>query len=126
MNTYKAKSSVSINILLPSGGCKHITFQPQTMGGSVYYTDSEDEISGIESHPKYNRLFAKVVTQSNQPRKSRIKNAEAKVIKEVPVDCVEDAKAILCERYGLSRTKLKKVEQIKSAAAEHGIEFIGI
>lgn len=125
MNTYRAKSSISINILLPSGSSKHIAFQPQTMGGSVYYTESADEISGLESHPKYNRLFVKVA-DAPKPAKKEVKKPEVKAKKEIAVGCEEDAKTILCDRYGCSRTKLKKVEQIKSAAAEHGIEFTGI
>ncbi len=125
MNTYIAKSNLSINVMLPSGCYKHIAFKPKTGGGSVYYTESDDEIKGLESHPAFNRLYSKETADADKTRKT-VKGVVTTAMREIHVNCVEDAKSCLCIKYGYSRTKLKSVAQIKAAAAEQGIVFVGI
>lgn len=128
MATYKSKTTLSINIVLPSGKSKHISFTPITEGGSVYYTNSEDDIAGLEKHPKYGKLFSK---QEETP----VDKKSAKKPKKTPasdtptvvtVACEEDAKTFLCEQFGFSRTKLKLRENIISAAKSKNIVFEGL
>lgn len=57
MKKYIAKTNVSINIVLPSGKNRHITFGAVTGGGSVFYTDDQDTINAMERHYKYGTLF---------------------------------------------------------------------
>lgn len=125
MKVYKAKSAVSINIVLASGKSKHIGFQPLTTGGSVYYSENEAEIEAIERHPKFGKLFKEETPRVRKPKTNKTPITKAAPT-EVAVACEDDAKNILCDRYGYSRTKLKRVEQIKKAAAEVNIVFTGI
>ena len=56
MKVYKSKSQVSINIKIGDGHA-HINFSSITAGGSVFYTDDAEVQKGIESHPKFGKLF---------------------------------------------------------------------
>lgn len=57
MKRYIAKTNVSINIVLSNGKNRHVTFDPLTGGGSVFYTDDPDIIEAMERHYKYGTLF---------------------------------------------------------------------
>lgn len=46
--------------------------------------------------------------------------------KQVKVTDADDAKNYLSEQFGISRTKMRSVKQIKELAAQNGIEFEGI
>lgn len=128
MATYKSKTTLSINIVLSSGKSKHISFTPITDGGSVYYTDSEEDIAALEKHPKYGKLFSK--QDERQADKKTTKKPKKTPASEAPtiitVACEEDAKAVLCDQFGFSRTKLKLREHIISAAKSKNIVFEGI
>lgn len=126
MATYTSKTSISLNITLPSGKSKHISFTPITAGGSIFYTTSKDDIAGLEGHPKYGRLFVKKVEApaKKEATKKDKKNTPAPTV--VTVACDEDAKIYLCEKFGFSRTKLKRREDIIAAAKNKNITFEGI
>ena len=51
---------------------------------------------------------------------------EATGLTKVPVTCLDDAKEYLSEKFGISRTKIRSKKAIEEAAAENGIEFVGI
>ena len=51
--------------------------------------------------------------------------AEGNVTK-ITITCLDDAKDYLSEKFGISRTKLRSKKAIEEAAAENGIEFVGI
>ena len=51
---------------------------------------------------------------------------EATGLTKVPVTCLDDAKDYLSEKFGISRTKIRSKKAIEEAAAENGIEFVGI
>ena len=51
---------------------------------------------------------------------------EATGLTKVPVTCLDDAKDYLSEKFGISRTKIRSKKAIDEAAAENGIEFVGI
>jgi len=125
MKKYKAKSHVALSVHLPSGKSVRVSFTPLTGGGSVYYTDDKDLQSALRSHPKYEHLFkecempAPMVQSQPAPK-------QADSTTKISVSCIEDAKEILVDKFGYSRTKLRSIKAIKDAAEKHGIIFEGI
>lgn len=128
MKIYKAKSHISLNVRLAGGGVRHVSFNSLTIGGSEFYTEDERLQRGLESHPKYGKLFklekevepvqkTAPVSQQGEPES---KAPKAKIVK---VPSLEDAKAYLVENFGISRTKLRSRKQIEDAGAANGIEF---
>lgn len=126
---YKAKSHVSINVIMPNGKSRHVTFNSLTGGGSMYSTSDEDMQSALETHHNYGVLYKldKVVDETKVEVKPK---AQPKVqepeVKTVKVASLEDAKEYLVDKYGISRTKLRSKKQIMEAAEAHNIEFEGI
>ena len=45
---------------------------------------------------------------------------------KITITCLDDAKDYLSEKFGISRTKLRSKKAIEEAAADNGIEFVGI
>ena len=138
LKKYKAKSCVSVNVTLSTGGNTHISFSAITGGGSVYYTKNPIIQQGLESHPKYGKLFT---LESSTPSRSNKEAPAAKPngapagsnanagtkapqVKEVKAACNDDAKDYLVERFGISRTKLRNREQIEAAGTANGVKFI--
>lgn len=125
---YKAKSHVSLNVTLPNGKNTHVSFEALTGGSSVYVTSNPMIQQGLESHPKYGRLF-KLTNVRNEEVKAEkpaepVELPKAKTnTKTIDVPSLEDAKAYLVETFGISRTKLRSRKQIEDAAAANGIEF---
>lgn len=128
MKIYKAKSHISLNVRLAGGGVRHVSFNSLTIGGSEFYTEDERLQRGLESHPKYGKLFKlekeiepvqKAVSVSQQAEPE----SKAPKAKSVKVPSLEDAKAYLVENFGISRTKLRSRKQIEDAGAANGIEF---
>lgn len=131
MKKYIAKSDVGLNIVLPGGANKRVSFTSQTGGGGVYYTDDADEQKGLESHYRYGKLFVCDSTftdfaPADPITKPAPKEGVEPKIKEVEVSDPDAAKSYLAENFEENRTKLKTVEAIKKAAARHGIVFKGI
>ena len=143
LKKYNSKSCVSLSVVLPTGGTTHISFNPVTGGGSVYYTSNEKIQAGLESHPKFGKLFKlegdvkpsmKVIKPSGKPESTtadaKTENpAEEKAgagtsLKEVKMSCNDDAKDYLVEKFGISRTKLRSRAQIESAGISNGIKFV--
>ena len=89
MKKYIAKTNVSINVLLPTGQNRHISFSALTGGGSVFYTDDKEIQEAMERHYKYGTLFRLERTfapekEKNKPApKAKIK-AEEKVKESTP------------------------------------------
>lgn len=123
---------MSVNIVLPSGKSLHVAFLPVTGGSSVFYTDNEDVQNGLERHCRFGRLFhlAGIVEEKAQAEKadsgSGVKGRTEKKPTEVAVSCADDAKDLLSDKYGVSRTKMKSVKAIQDAAAAYGIVFTGL
>lgn len=148
MKKYIAKTNVSINVVLPSGANRHISFCALTGGGSVYYTDDPETIQAMERHYKYGTLFRATPQHEGGKRVKRTVPQPAADIAELPatepsadneeqgeqeagfkkivVTDPDDAKGYLAEHFGVSRTKIKGVKTIKEIAAANGIVFEGI
>lgn len=80
--TYRAKSEVSINVVLKNGKSKHISFLPVTGGGSVYRTDNEDIQAALESHYRFGNLFRIVDESEQKSPKIPLKDKKKKQPKE--------------------------------------------
>lgn len=53
MKKYVSKSNIAINVVLEGGTNVHVAFVPQTLTGSVFYTDDEKLQAAIERHYKF-------------------------------------------------------------------------
>ena len=146
LKKYKSKSCVSLSVVLPTGGTTHISFNPITGGGSVYYTNNEKIQAGLEKHPKYGKLFKleNEVTPSVEAVKPSGKaegttaekpdgdaagttaadKTAGTALKEIKMSCNDDAKDYLVEKFGISRTKLRSRAQIEAAGISNGIKFV--
>lgn len=127
-----------------SRGIKRINFEANTKSGSTYITDDEDIQNAIENHPYFKQHIIKlvsireIITEDNEENtvsnasipieKVIITTGEKKVDKkrEVRVSGQEDAIEFLSSEFGISRTQLRKTENIKKYAEANGIVFIGI
>ena len=141
LKRYKSKSCISLSVKLSTGGTTHVSFTPQTGGGSVYYTDNEKVQEGLEKHPKYGKLFYedKIEEQKpNQPINTVIggggnnesnggtttEGEDGSTLRTVKVLCNDDAKEHLATKFGISRSKLRSRVQIEAAAKANGIQFV--
>lgn len=111
-------------------GNVHVTFTPQTGGGSVFYTDDPMLASALESHYKYGRLFKKVEEPKviKAPKKKEVVSPVEDVLQENKVvtkkfGSYEDAKDWLVDTFGISRTKLRSKADITKVAKANGIEL---
>lgn len=144
LKIYKSKSQVSVTVRLKSGSNTHITFQPQTGGGSIYYTKDDIVQDGLESHPKFGRLFKLVGAQEEK----KVDGGYAVIAGKVEANdegngpeeaegakqsasgatftasCNDDAKEYLAEKYGVKRSLMRTKDQILAAAQQHGVEII--
>ncbi len=131
MKSYKATTSLSINIVLPSGANKHIVFSPVTDGSSIFYTPDPDIQWGLEHHHKFGKLFtltapdpihakpsSVITSQSSSP--ASILPSKLTIVKVTDLD---DAKDYLADKFGMSRTKLRSRDSIESAAKQVGVKF---
>lgn len=131
---YISNSSVSISVTLEEGHSTHIAFSPLTGKGSVFYTDNTKIQKALESHSYYGKLFKSAPMEEEKPQKAKAKGNKSEYPKElngdnkkeITVKNLDEAKEYLCEQFSYSRTKLKNKEIVETAAAEHGIVFIGI
>lgn len=133
MKKYIAKSHVAVCVTYADGSHKHISFSPKTNGGSVYYSDDETEQSALESHPRFGKLFridttpAPVVEQPVETKEeTAVRDEEGHSLTVITVSDLAAAKDYLCDKFGLSRTKLRSSAAILAAAKENGIQFAGI
>lgn len=141
LKRYKSKSCISLSVKLPTGGTTHVSFTPQTGGGSVLYTENEKLQEGLEKHPKYGRLFDedKIEEQErNQPINTvsggggnnesnggtTTEGEDGSTLRVVKVLCNDDAKEHLATKFGISRSKLRSRVQIEASAKANGIRFV--
>lgn len=129
MKKYISNSQLSINVTMASNNSLHVRFTPLTGGGSVFYSDDKDIQEALERHPKFNKLFRIDPYYIEKPVKTAKKstsNTASKSFRKVKVSCVDDAKDYMADKYGTSRTQMKSIAEIKTVAAEKGVEFEGI
>ena len=118
MKVYKSSSIIAINVRLDSGKYKHISFDSTTTGSELFVEDEALQ-KAIERHPNYNKMFTAETMVKQEPVKIE-EEVESSV---VHVNDETEAKEYLADKFGISRTKLKTMSQIKKAAKKNGIEF---
>lgn len=127
MEKFIAKTNVSLNVAMKSGGSVYVSFTPLTGGGSVFYTDDAELASAMKRHYRYGKLFKSAggqcaVVKHEQPCEQH--SGDSAVVIEVSEP--DEAKEYLCEHFGLIPAKLKSLSAIKAAAKAHGVEFKGL
>lgn len=127
---YTAKTHVAISVPMPNGTNVHISFTPQTGGGSVFYTNNNQLAEAIEKHNKYGKLFkkdaekpVKVVRTKENASKEAVAEPKEPKKKKLSFACYEDAKDYLVDTVGISRTKLRTKTAIQSAAKANDIDL---
>lgn len=130
---YKAKTNVSINVVLSNKKNLHISFNPLSNGSSTFSTDNEDVMNAIERHYNFGKLFRlDSVVDDTKPSEDVVEKAEIKDaaegtgLKRVKVSDIASAKDYLADTCGISRTALRSVKAIMEQAAANGIEFYGM
>lgn len=123
LKTYEAKTQVNLSVRLPNGASAHVSFRPKTAGGSVYYTDNETMQAALERHPRFGKLFrlTYVETEKPEPAPEAEAPAEEEKAEVKSFRNNDDAKDYLAERFGISRSKLRRRADIEQAAAANGI-----
>ena len=120
---YTAKTHVSLNVPI-NGNNVHISFTPQTGGGSVFYTDDKALAEALEKHIRFGKLFRKAAEPVKAVVKKKVEAVPAEPVKkekEKTFACYEDAKDYLVDTFGISRTKLRSKTAIEAAAKANNI-----
>ena len=127
---YIAQSHISLSVKISETANARVVFSPVTGGTkSVFYTDNEELQKALEAHPRFNKLFRVDTFFNPNPVVEKAPKAEVvkeKTVKKVKVACLDDAKEYICDKYGVSRTKLNSEKAIKEFAQSKGFEFVGI
>ncbi len=128
IKTYKAKTSISINVVLPSKKNMHVSFINHSDGSSSFVTDNSDLQRAIEQHYKFGKLFRLVSSISPETisAKKAEDTSEKEVVTVVKMTDLSSAKEYLAEKFGISRSRLRREEDIKAQAQARGIVFEGI
>ncbi len=143
MKKYIAKTHLSINVVDDKGRNIHVVFTPQTGGQSVFYTADETLQAALERHYRFGHLFrldtstpSTAATKTAVPTQATTETPTADdatetasntpTIANVTVTDAGSAKDYLANTFGISRTKLKTITQIKEVAAANGVNFVGI
>lgn len=123
LKKYESKTQVNLSVRLPNGANAHVSFRPKTAGGSIYYTDDEAMQAALERHPRFGRLFRLAFVEEEKPESAPEAEAPAEEEKtEVKTfRNNDDAKDYLAERFGISRSKLRRRADIEQIAAANGI-----
>lgn len=127
MSTYIAESGISLNIKLESGHYKHVCFELQTNGQSVFVTEDKSLIEAMDKSHRNGVLYKKEKENMAEKKddggeKSEIGEVE---IKEVEVECLDDAKEYLVNEFGIPKTAVKKKADVLNAAKMNGVKFVG-
>lgn len=139
IKTYKAKTSIGINVVLASKKNLHISFITQSDGSSMFITDNEEVQKALERHYRFGTLFRLATTRSvSQPVQKEVESAREAAGEteedtgkknekcKIPMSDYGAAKEYLADTFGVSRTSMRSQKQILDQAALHGIEFEGL
>lgn len=110
---------------MPSGENRHISFTPRTGGGSVFYTEDAELQKAMEGHYKFRKLYTVEVMEGQKKEEAEDTGRESRSVTVMQMSDADAAKDYLSDKYGISRTRLKSVAQIKAAGLAKGIEFTG-
>lgn len=130
--TYQGYSDLAFNVKV-EGGMRRIVFDAQSRGTSIYSTRDVKEQKAIESHYWYGDKFQllEAVDEKKQEAEKK-KEAAAKVKKAeeekkvINVDDIGDAKDYLADTFGISRSKMKTVDEVLAVAKENNVVIEGL
>ncbi|WP_289734336.1 hypothetical protein [Paramuribaculum intestinale] len=115
---FEASTLISVVVTMAGGVSKRIAFSARSTGGSVYYTNNDAIAAALRRHYKFGKLFKEVKEEKViKPKEKKAKEPERTVLK---FGDLEEAKDEVARRTGISRTKLKTKEALKSAAEAAG------
>ena len=137
MKTYHAKSELCINVRM-DGGYRHVAFIPHTMGGSSLTTDDLKLQQGIEQHRFFGTLISVTTSTASQSPSSDSGDGKASHLSQPSALSVSDGSAVanpqtltfssiseakdyVADQWGISRSQLRRIEQIKRTALAHGV-----
>lgn len=125
--TYRSKSVIAINVVMPSGKSRHVSFTAQSNGTSLLATDDTALQRALEAHCGYGRLFHLVEEESKSAvHMSEVADESPASPEIIKVSDLAAAKDYLADHLGVSRTTLRNRKAIEEAARSHGIVFEGI
>jgi len=118
---YKAKSQISLNVVLANSHCTRVSFQPLTSGGSVFKTDNANIQHALERHPKFGKLFrlagvenvVVVQQQTGEQQTGRLQSVKEAVVTE---DQAEQTSMEQTEQTSMEQTEQVVMEQAASDA----------
>ena len=130
---YQAGTDLAFSVMVGNERMR-INFEGKTMGCSVYMTRDPKVQKAVESHYWFKDKFFLVETVDEKKEAAEVKKkAAAKTKKNVAdekkihsVTDVEDAKDYLAETFGVSRSKMKTMEDILAIAKEKGVKLEGL
>lgn len=137
IKTYRAIGTVlSLNLYI-NGKNYRVSFSPVSnyisgTGGSAYKTSDEKIQKALESRPDFGIAFHLVKNGSlNEDITSAIednekKEAETNELKEVHVDCLEDAKLWLLDNCEWKPSARPTKASVQRVAATFGVKFVGL
>lgn len=123
--TYIAASGISINVKLASGHAKHICFDMQSNGTSIYSTDKAVIIEALENDSRFGSLYKEMSMPKAAAQSAPVGEEKKPKIKEVEVECLADAKEYLAQECGVPRSIMRSKTAILTAAKENDIVFKG-
>lgn len=108
---------------LGSGKFLHINFI-STSRGSYLTTDNEKVQQALENHPRFGKLFSldskeTIIEKAKETPKKDVQMEKEKISFSDPGEAVD----YLADKYGVSRTKLKSINAIKSVAESLGLDI---
>lgn len=153
IKTYESSTNISINVVLKNKKNRRISFVPRSNGSSVFTTEDIELQNALEQHYNYGNLFKlvgkklspKPVLRSgkdtvavpdfltdNMNENDEHETAESPTgetdlpVQKVKVNDIGEAKDYLAEKFGISRTSMRKTESILDLATKYGVEFEGL
>jgi hypothetical protein len=134
--TYKSGTCLHINVYNAAKKANiHVSFDPISGGGSSYTTDKEDIQKALEAHRGFGKLFALINTEEPTAAKTEGTDetaapeaeAETPTVEtktEIEVSDFAEARDLLADKFGISRTALRSKAAVAKAAEQYNIEFI--
>lgn len=133
LKTYQAWSEISLTVKVGTG-IKHVTFDPKSLGASVFMTRDAKLQKGLESHPWFNDKYVlresvdeeKLAEEEKKKAEAQVKAIEENSVITHHVDSLTEAKDYLADKFGISRTQLKGKDDILKYAKENNVVLEGI
>lgn len=133
LKTYQAWTEISLTVKVGTG-IKHVTFDPKSLGSSIFMTRDAKLQKGLESHPWFGDKYVlrdsvdeqKLAEEEKKKAEAQVKAIEENSIITHHVDSLTEAKDYLADKFGISRTQLKGKDDILKYAKENNVVLEGI